>query len=83
MMSPKLRRVFALAALISALSLLPAKAAGIASREPKRVSFSERIESWGISAWSFLAGFIAKSGSRWDPSGARGGISASSEDGGH
>ena len=69
MLSPKLRRVFALTALLSALSLLPAQAAGLASREPQRVSFSERLERWETSAWSLLAGFLQKAGASLNPDG--------------
>ncbi|HEY7215823.1 MAG TPA: hypothetical protein VIC28_14430 [Thermoanaerobaculia bacterium] len=78
MSNPKLRRVFALTALIAALSMLPAQAAGFSPREPRRASLVERFESWGASAWSFLSGLLEKRSSVWDPNG----VSASAE-GGH
>lgn len=70
MSNPKLRRVFALTALIFALSLLPAQAAGFASRQPRGVSFAQRFEHWGTSAWSFLAGLFEKGRSHSNPDGA-------------
>jgi hypothetical protein len=71
MMSPKLRRVFASAALISALSLLPAEAAGFGSRQPRQVSFSARVEHWGALAWGFLTGLWEKRTVAIDPFGNR------------
>jgi hypothetical protein len=69
MSNPKLRRVFALVALLAALSMLPAQAAGFAPREPRRASFAERFESWGMSAWSFLTGLWEKRSVALDPNG--------------
>lgn len=69
MSNPKLRRVFALTALLSALSLVPAQAAGLASRQPRGVSLTQRIEHWGVSAWSLLTGFFGKSGILINPDG--------------
>ena len=69
-MSPKLRRVFAFAALISALSLLPAEAASLA-RHSRQASFSARIEHWGATAWGFLTGLWEKRNGAMDPLGAR------------
>jgi len=69
MSNPKLRRVFALTALVAALSMLPAQAAAFAPREPRHASFAEKFESWRVSAWSFLSGLWEKRSSVWDPNG--------------
>jgi hypothetical protein len=71
MVDPKLRRVLAFIALISALSLVPAQAAGLASREPRGISLSERIERWELRTWNFLLGLFEKRGVEMDPNGAR------------
>lgn len=78
MSNPKLRRVFALTALIAALSMLPAQAVGFGPREPRRASFAERFESWGMSAWSLLTGLFEKRSSLMDPNGQ-----LASSEGGH
>jgi hypothetical protein len=69
MSSPKLRRVFALTALIAALSMVPAQAAGFA-QQPHHASFSQRLEHWGAMAWSLLAGLWDKRSTAQNPDGA-------------
>jgi hypothetical protein len=80
MMSPKLRRVFALTALMTALSLLPAEAASLV-RHPRQASFSARIEHWGALAWGFLTGLWEKRGTAIQPDGqVVSGFSAAGDD---
>ena len=72
MFHPKLRRVFALTALISALSLLPAQAAGLSPRvhgQRAASGLSARIERLGSLALSFLTGLLEKSGVMISPDG--------------
>jgi hypothetical protein len=71
MVHPKLRRVLTMAALLSALSLLPAQAAGSGSWAPRGISLAERIESWELRAWNFLAGLLAKRNGELNPDGVR------------
>jgi hypothetical protein len=79
MLNPKLRRVYAMIALLAALSLVPAQAAGFAVRGPRQVSVAERFERLGTLAWSFLTGLFEKGRQSMNPDGA----AVASSDGGH
>lgn len=72
MFRPKLRRVLAFTVIISALSLLPAQAAGAAPRVRGQVGLAEVIGHRGLAAWDFLAGLLRMAGIQISSGGEKG-----------
>ena len=71
MLQPKLRRAAASAALLSALSLLPAGAALAAQPRSQSRSQSNIAVRVASPFWSFLSGLLRKATIRIDPNGQR------------
>ena len=67
MFQPKIRRALASAALVSALSLLPADAA-LAAQPRSQSNVTVRLAS---PFWNFLSGLLRKATIRIDPNGQR------------
>lgn len=67
MFQPKIRRVLASAALVSALSLLPAD---VALAQPRR-SQGNVVVRLASPFWNFLSGLLGKATIRIDPNGQR------------
>jgi hypothetical protein len=80
MPQPKLRRILAFTALLAALSMLPAQAAGGPAQVRERLGFSARVERIERAAWNFLAGLFEKKTSSLGPDGL---LSSTTGDGGH
>jgi hypothetical protein len=80
MTQPKLRRVLALTALLSALSMLPAQAMGSPAQVHERFGLSARLERLEQLAWNFMLGLFEKKGSNINPDGL---AVQTSVDGGH